>query len=589
MQFNKLTEAIRESRKVTEYHRNNYRKDVGQYAGPRHSTSRDIVLSEEVDPELGNTTVNLLELAISIMTAKLISGRPACTASTNQQELKPTARFFALALNRVMDLINVRETLELAVNDAMFGMGVVKVGITLDDSDVYGSDWHYTALPFVDHIEFPDYFYDAFARRWDLIRFEGNYFVQHIDDIRNDPRNDPEVVKQISPDNGASIFSDPHDFSDSSDSGFNGGFLKDRDNEMVTLASVYVVREKKIYTYVPGIDDRPLRVQDWVGPKGGPYRKLWFNRVPQSLMPLPPSQKAAPLAKLLGNVWDKMGMQASRQKTVYAANIQSTGADDADAVKYAADGDIINVRDPNSVKPMPFPGVPQESIVFAGQARDIFSYIWGNLDSVGGLGASAPTATQEQLLSASANGMVQTMQQKVVNFVRSVFESMGWYIWNDPDCRIRVLDRISGTNMQLTINWPHRSSDVPGQTYDDREGKDLKDIALEITPYSLQDISPAQKNAAITQTMVQEILPTAQLMGAQGLVPDFQAYYQLKEDLTGIDYSEILKSQTPVEEPNTDLGVKKPPNTTRTYERVRGGGPSRSGAERAMMMGMKRK
>ena len=584
-----MTEAIRASRKATEYHRDNYRSDVAQFAGARHSSAPIIRGADEYGPIIENDTVNLLELAISIMVAKLISGRPACTASTNQQELKTTARFFSLALNRVMELINVRETLELAVSDAMFGMGIVKVGITLDDSDVYGSDWHYTAMPFVDHIEFPDYFYDTAARRWDLIRFEGNYFVQHIDDIRNDTRNDPEVVKMITPDSGASVFTDPHDFSDSLDSGQNGGFLKDENNEMVTLASVYVVREKKIITYVPGIDDRPLRVQDWVGPKGGPYRKLWFNRVPRSLMPLPPSQKAAPLAKLLGRVWDKMGMQASRQKTVYAANIQSTGNDDADAVKYAADGDIINVRDPNSVKPMAFPGVPQESLVFAGQARDVFSYIWGNLDSVGGLGASAPTATQEQLLSQSANGMVQAMQGKVIHFVRGVFESMGWYIWNDPDCRVRVLDRISGTNMDLTINWPHRSSDVPGETFDDRQGKDLKDIALEITPYSLQDVSPAQKAAMLTQTVTQEMLPMAQMLQQQGMTLDFKNYFQIKEDLTGIDYSEILKSQAPVEEPNNDLGVHKPPSTTRTYERVRGGGPSRGGADRAMMLSMKRK
>ncbi|MEG7677136.1 hypothetical protein U2060_15455, partial [Listeria monocytogenes] len=75
-------------------------------------------------------------------------------------------------------------------------------------------------------------------------------------------------------------------------------------------------------------------------------------------------------------------------------------------------------------------------------ARDWFSYVAGNLDTLGGLGNSAPTLGQEQLLSSSSNGKMQSMQGEVVKWTTSIIKALAWYVWSDPDCRIRTLDKI---------------------------------------------------------------------------------------------------------------------------------------------------
>lgn len=569
-----------------------YRKimasEVQQYAG---GASEDYgVFTQVVQAAAGGSRdrplVNLLELVIGTYMQNLVSGIPQCLISANDPSLKVTASYFTIALNRLIKRMNLRESLKMWVLESMFGIATMKVGICDYDEGVYGSEYHYSKLPYADPVSFVDTVFDTRAERWDLIRFAGNFYLEHIDDVRSDERNDPEVARRCMP--GGTIMEGK--YSALEDLTLGGtSFSMDVEEDFVRLVDVWVPRTRQVITY-DAKQDFPLRIQDWVGPDCGPYIRIVHSPIPGRLVPLSPSRLASPLADLTAILWRDMGLQSSRQKTILAAAIQNDGVRDAKVIQSARDGDIVPVNDPKSVSEIKMGGVAQETMAMAAACREMLSYVSGNIDTLAGLSSGADTLGQEKILAANSSGKMKSMQQNVIVGVTSVLESLSWYMWHDPATRVKTVDKVAGSGVEIPVNFPMQTDFLSGQQYDMRDGASHKDFDFTVNPYSMQSQTPAEQIQGLMQLLTTVFIPAAQMMAQEGLAISWTEVVNLIAEMGNQPrLKDLIKGSQqqapPGDGPQFDK-PGKPANTTRTYERVRGGGPSSAGANRSMMMSM---
>lgn len=554
---------------------------VRQYAGADvHDQYGDV---DRVSGVANNRTLNALGVLIETYMQNLVAGRPQARVTSADAALRMQSRLFQLALNRVMEQVGLQKTLEAGVLDAIFGMGIVKTGIVLADSDLYGSQFRYSALPYAEPVLVTDYVYDIDASRWDRLRWEGDIYEMPLGDIEMDDRNDPEVVAMCQP--GVRALNEFQELEDSLIG--RESVIPGTDSDMVRLVDIYLPRERMIATF-PLDGTKPLRVQNYIGPPSGPYHKLIFHPVPGRTRPIAPAEFAAPMADLMSLMFQDMGMQASRRKTLLLVNTQGPGEVDAARINQARDGEAVPVNDPSSCQERSYGGVDGAAVQFVQVLREWFSWSNGNLDVAGGLASGAQTLGQEKLLAATSSARINRMQHKVTEWTRGIMGAIGWYLWHDPECRVKTIDKIANTNTELSFEFPVIEM-ATGEQQDVRMGHSFQSFAFHIEPFSLTPQSPAQKIQQIRQIM-QEILPMAQMLAESGTTLDLAQYIKLLAELGDMpELLEVVRVQPP--DPASASGPKfdkppKPSTTTRTYERVRGGGPTPGGAARAAAMGM---
>ena len=551
---------------------------VRQYAGGEVAE----LYADMAHPDAGGNsrTMNALGVLVETYMQNLVAGSPRARVTSSDSALKFQARLFGLALNRVLEAIRVRDTLEQGVLDAIFGIGIVKVGIALDDSDLYASQWRYSALPFADPVLLTDYLWDTTAQRWDCIRWEGNIYEMPLADIKYDERNDPEVVAQCQP--GQGLRRDGDDLEDALIG--RSTYIPGTDSDLVQLIDIYLPRHRMIATF-PKEGSRPLRVQNYLGPPSGPYHKLVFHPVPGRTRGIAPAEFAAPMADLMSLMFQDMGRQASRRKTLLLVSGDET---EAQRINAAHDGQAIPVADPGACQERSYGGVDGSSVQFAQVLREWYSWCNGNLDVAGGLAAGAQTLGQEKMLQATSSARLNRMQYKVTEWTRQIMQAIAWYIWNDPECRIKTIDKVANTDIELQYEFPIVARGDDDET-DVRAGTKFESFEFDIEPVSLTPQSPAAK-LQMVRAIVQELIPLQPMFQQSGTAFDMTQYVKLVAELGDVpELLEIIRVQPP--DPSATQGPEfdKPPKpafTTRVYERARGGGPSPGGAARAAAMGM---
>jgi hypothetical protein len=573
-EFMKLSGRVQQSWRRMEPFRRNRLNALKQYAGSAYGENGG-----------KDSVVNMMEIYVNILLQHLVSNNPRVRIGTDKRILRANARYLSIAINHVISLIDLQASLRLAVMESLFSIGCIRVGVTAPErSEVWG--WNNDGmLPFADPVFFDDLVIDMSAERIDQAAYIGNRYWEHIDDIRSDSRNDPEAAAAVKPGDSNSAFG----MNGESAAGLGGDenvFGEDyKRDEMAQLWDVWVPRKKKLVTFCQNNTGKPLREEVWDGPPGGPYHLWWYGPMMNNIIPVPPVANISALADLVNSLWNKMGEQASRQKTV--TFVRAGSENDGTLAVRSNDGDVISVINPDSIREVKYGGVDQGNLSFSAFAKQTFSYMAGNLDTLGGLAAGADTLGQEQLLSSSASGRIRNMQKEVVRVTRKIMRDIGWYIWNDPLVRLNLSDSIPGTDINMELTWPMQLDEF-GMERDLRKGM-YSDFNFEIEPFSLHDMSPAEKAQAMRSVFQQDILPAMPIMAQQGMAVDMAGYLEQLAELLNLteEMQSIVKFSAPIDSaPSVSEGLPKPPQTTRQYDRVvRPGGPSVGGMERQLAMG----
>lgn len=547
-EFARLLEAIDFSARQLEMPRRNRLEQVKQLVGSHYSDGG----ADKRVP------TNFIELASTIYLRKLAAKAPRARVSTKKRELKPYAYSTELAINQVPEEIGLGKTIRRAVLEAIFSVGVVKVGISSSGAAVLGRD---PGQVYVDVVPLDDYVVDMTAKSRDAVQWEGNdYWIDlesaherygYSDSLEGD---DETTIGERGEERAESVSQD-------------GGAHAYRDR--LWCRDVYIYKTNQLITYAVK-SRRILRVADWDGPEGGPYRVLGFSEVPGNILPLPPVSLWADLHELGNALFRKLGRQADAKKTVAAF---AGGNDEAvDRLRAASDGDGIRYdgQPPGQIS---VGGIDQPTLAFFLQVNDLFDMFAGNLTTLGGLGPSSDTLGQDRLITQAAGARMQDMADRTIDFAREIFKSLAWYEWTDP-IRVREIEKsIPKTDLYLRREWSEET----------REGNFI-DYNFEIDPYSMQDNSPAtqlQKLTAVMQTYVLPLMPAIQAQGGQIDVP---ALLSMVGDLSNLpELADIVSFEgappigDPVQAANQQQPSFKPAQTERTYTRINRPGATRQG------------
>jgi hypothetical protein len=142
----------------------------------------------------------------------------------------------------------------------------------------------------------------------------------------------------------------------------------------------------------------------------------------------------------------------------------------------------------------------------------------GNLSGAMGLGASADTLGQEQMIKQASDVRMTAMQGVIMSATQKVLKDIAFYLWQHPTVELNLTRKIQGTNIELEFSWPRRL-DGFGNEFDSRKGSH-DDFGISIVPYSMRELPPSTRAELLRDIWKTEILPLV----AMGVMPDAVMY-----------------------------------------------------------------
>ena len=506
--FKKLVDSLKYNKDGLTTFRDKRVKAIREYVGMNYS---DRGTSYKVP-------LNLLELMVNIYTTQLVAKNPRSNVTTRAKELKPAAKTLELATNHLIQEIDLGKTLKEGVTDAVFSIGITKVGLNYSKTVEIGGFKHDVGQPFADNVQLDDFVFDLKARKWETISFAADRYRIPIEQVKKCGLYNKSVANKLVPEDESHEFRNEERASKISEN-TNKEFKEDEFKDYCELWDVWLPEENLIITCNLDIEE-PLRVTKWTGPEHGPYHLLGFNTVPGNVMPLSPASTLIDLHELTNKIFRQLARQAERQKTVTFANGKSIK--DAERVVNANDGEVIRVDEANGIKEARFGGPDQQNMLFAQQARQLFSYMGGNLDSVGGLSPQADTAKQEQLISGASSQRLASMGEQVQEWASAIINDLSWYLWHDPLINMPVVKRVEGTDIEVVEHFSPET----------QEG-DFFDYNINVNPYSLKEKTPSEQVQA-TMQYINMMGPWMPMMQQQGMNIDFDKLTDMVSDFGNI-------------------------------------------------------
>jgi hypothetical protein len=190
--------------------------------------------------------------------------------------------------------------------------------------------------------------------------------------------------------------------------------------------------------------------------------------------------------------------------------------------------------DPKNIGEIRSGGVDQQSYAFTQGLISLYSWLAGNLDSLGGLASNADTAAQQEMEATGANSLIDELADKFNEFLKGVMTDLGWYIYTDPQGTRRLVKRLPGTDWEMPVQWgPERRS------------RPIFLFEFEVDAFSLRGRTPEQR-----LQMIMDLLPrmaqTAQakmLFAQVGDELDTEGLWRLIARYTGLtELSELIRS-----------------------------------------------
>lgn len=558
-QFSRLLSSMEWSRRRMKPFRENRFEAIREYVGSNFS---DDGASKKI-------YVNLIEQAINIFSRRLAPTNPKVIVRTSKDNLIPSADSLELATNHLLREIRFEDTLRQSVVESMFGIGVVKVGLAAHSSVEIDGFTHDVGQPYADVVALDDWVQDMAATRWDQITFCGNRFRIPLEEAKEIKAFDKKAREDLK----ASGFGHQNEGGDEHARTISQGRTgREEFKDFVDLWELWLPYDNMLITIAAnddvtgGLVSKPLLVEDWSGPEGGPFHILKFLEVPGSVCGLPFVANLIDLHRLVNSVYRKLARQAERQKDVFV--YPGGSEDDARRVVESSDGEAIRSDNPAAVQVQKFSSLDQANLGFAMQSKEFFSELAGNLATIGGLGPSAGTARQEQLINQTSSVRIVDMQARVQKFVSGIVRDLAAIMWYSPFIEIPIVKTVPGAPMlDRMMTWPNPEDEEGILPEDLREG-DMFDYDIEIEPHSLIDQPPSAKADAIDSMMQGVFIPSMQMLQEQGKTVDFGAYVKMKAKYQNMPELEDIIIDAENKGPYDPNEPRQSPVTHRTNERI---------------------
>jgi hypothetical protein len=521
----KIVRAVELGYTKLESYRRHRTKFISRYVGNYYGKNVS-------DESAMATPLNLMYSAVMTIVPNLVYQDPRFTVKTNVLPYRQYAQTLGLALDHlVTHEIMLRRTLRKAIVDAMFGVAIVKVGLSISSQTLDLGEPLAIGYPYADRVDLDDYVCDPVARDADEFEFEGHRFRMSEQQAIEAGLPGDMVKKLCSHFDGGNAAMEVSAMSD------NKGAQKSFNDEVsryIDMTEIYFPREQMVVTiphpkYGDSYARQIINQVEWAGPERGPYHRLGFAYVPDNPLPVPPASIWMDLHDLANRVGRKIARQANRNKRVLAYT--GNAEEDARAIADSADGETIRVEDVEAVKEIEFGGATDDSYEFLDWTQKKFSEMTGNIDLLSGTDTNQPTATQAEMLQANTSVRLADMQSLVYQFTGDIGRALAFYIHTDPLIELPLVKRVGGQEIQVAY------------TPEMREGEFL-DYAIETTPFSMARTDPNMKLRRKMEFITNAIPALAQAF--QILGPAFNieaALVSIARDMDIEDADEFINSQ----------------------------------------------
>jgi len=446
-----------------------------------------------------------------------------------------------MALSKLGDDIDIKDTFREFIVDALFGLGILKVGLSVTDSAIQLDTGEFVQLtqPYVERVDLDDFVCSSLCRG-----LKESYFIGHR--VRISRSNlidsglyDTDKIEALPSyeDNDGSKTTSAEKLSKVGSSGDNKKDLQD----LVELWEIYIPSEGKIITFSgsEGTDLTPLRTSDYYGPSHGPYVFLQLSPpLPNNPMPIAPVGIWYDLHIRSNAMMKKILEQGESQKNVFV--YKRAASADAEEILNAENNESVGVDDPQSSHVVSFGGVEPNSVQHLSTLLQQFSYMAGNIEQLAGVSSEANTATEATFLQNNANVVVEDMRNTVHDAICRTYRILAWYLHYDPLIDIPMTTRKVVTD--TTTGFQTIVDENIHLTPEQRMGEFL-DYSVTIEAKSLTRMS-AQQQLKNTMMFLTNVLPavanSAQIMSQMGRPFNIEAALKRFGDMLDIEWIDSL-------------------------------------------------
>lgn len=480
--------------------RENRLKHVAEYLG-NHFGSGGIENPVNVISQFTNTVVR-----------QLVGGEPRGMCSTFDRNLRPFAEAMQDDMNRRLKMMRYADILRRKTFDSIFLMGITRTAITAPAEARFGGYARAAGQVGISNIDFEDFCFDTSVKCFADCEYQAHFYDCVFDDVKSSKLYKASARKGLQP-------SQPTLYNEGGDAkigmlGMRAIGPFERYEEYIRLCEVWLARYGLVVTFaVDQENDEPLLEQDWVGPDSGPYNFLCLQESGKAL-PKAPIMDLIDLSRSINHHWKHLDNQASQQKSVVGYQDER----DAEKLKNAGQGEFVGLANPAAVVPIKMFGIDQELSTWASIEGEKFNELSGTR-ALGGLSQSAKTATQEKLIADSASSLIQAWAARVIESAKRDMENLGWFFWNNPHQKLESTYQLPG--------MPDVSADR-SVTPEQRAHIPWSEMDLDIDPYSLNFVPPAQRVQILDQMMKEVFIPLAPMYAQPGIGEMLENYTRKK-------------------------------------------------------------
>ncbi len=465
--------------------------------------------------------VNKLRQSALAQVISLAAGRPRALVTTHNPQLKAWAKKRSRALDAYSKSLRLERVLQRCAFGGFFGLGIAKVAM-LESPVVFmrSSAFLQAGRPGVVDVSLDHLVWDLDAADFDSCSFIGDrYRVRYLDAI-NDTRFSAEArreLKSLGPQSLNSSQSEPTAENIARTTTSENARFED----WIYLTDVFIQSKQCIYTF--GCDSEfnivtgPLFHLDWEGKPTGPYSFFSLGYVPGNTKPSAPAFHLKLQHNLINTIYRKLGDQVENCKDVFLAQAGDEG--DAMRIRSAKDQGIVSINGVNGMKRETFGGPNQLLMGAVYKFEDVYEESDGGSKRRLGVGQSADTLGQEEMLASAGNGVTYYERGLFAEFLSEVYGELLGLLERDATLTIPMMLNIPGTGISIKDDW--QPSTVEGS----RGIGDPAEFDVEIDPYSLPYKTPGQR-AMECQQIWNEMLPQWEMMSQQGIQPDMAAYLE---------------------------------------------------------------
>ena len=501
---------------------------------------------------LGQEPLNLAFTAIRALVPNLVTRNPKNVVGSDYLMYRPYGELLALALDYMSKKLKLPAILQRGIADAIFTLGIFKVGLMDSNSLVYfGDEGVDPGQLYVDTVDFDDFTFDPDTRQLRKASFLGERIRVERDKILASGLYDNSIIEKL-PSSIEKELDQQKNVRNLSSGQLNRR-MTSKLHDFIDLLELWLPGPDVIVTlpFKSSTGGKFAREETFNGPDDGPY----------AFLELTPPVPDNPIPVQLAGIWHDLHIsgnriakkaldQAEAQKDILGYQGQS--ADDAQEIVDARNLDAVRMDNPEGARMFSFGGMNPQNTQTIAQILSWFDQFSGNTSMLGGTQIQTNVATVANILNQNAATGVTYMRDRVYETTKEVMRKCAWYLFTDPLIKLPLIQRdtipaeYDITDEEIRMVSPARVQETQVFLTPEMRRGDFLDFAFDIEQDSMAPINWQFRQQQL-DTLAIKVIPAAaqaaQVCAMMGTPFSFQKFVVRYAKMMNIDWiDEIFQS-----------------------------------------------